>query len=91
MRLPSLLLLAFLAACTTTEGDRLIQRGGALSSIGSDLNRGEALIEDGRDDIARGRKRRAAAEALVEEGEDKVARGEALVADARRRQQALGQ
>ena len=91
MRLLLIVLVAVLAGCTTTEGDRLIQRGGALSAVGADLNKGETLIEDGRDDIAKGRKRRSAAQALIEEGEDKVARGEALLADARRRREALGE
>ena len=77
--------LATLAACTASEGDRLITRGNAFTAVGQDLNKGEKLVKKGRKQIAKGQKQRRKGEGLVEKGEDNVAEGEKLIADARRR------
>ena len=80
-----------LAACSTSEGDRLIARGAAFSSAGEDLNRGEKLVKRGRKRIAKGQKQRRKGEGLVSDGEDDVREGEALIASARKRLASQGQ
>ena len=75
-----------LAACSaTTEGDRLIARGNAFAGAGTDLNRGEKLVRQGRRDLEKARKKRRKAEDSIEDAEARIAKGEALIDGARRK------
>lgn len=78
--------LSTFAACSaTTEGDRLIERGNAFAGAGTDLNRGEKLVRQGRRDLEKARKRRRKAENSIEDAEARIAKGEALIDGARRK------
>lgn len=72
-----------LAACGTPDfGDRLQTEGAAISSLGEQWEKGEAMISRGNALIRKGRKKVAEGEKLIEEGGDLVESGRALRRDA---------
>lgn len=74
---------SFLAACETPDfGERLQTEGAAISSLGGQWEKGEAMINRGTTLIRKGRKRVTEGEKLIKEGEDLVESGHALQRDA---------
>ena len=72
-----------LGACETADfGDRLQTEGAALSSLGDQWERGEAMVKRGNTLIGKGNKRIADGREMVEDGENLIRRGQALQAEA---------
>ena len=72
-----------LAACGTPDfGEKLQTEGAAISSLGGQWEKGEAMINRGTILIRKGRKRVTEGEKLIKEGKDLVESGHALQRDA---------
>jgi hypothetical protein len=74
---------SMLGACGTTSfGDRLQSEGAALSSLGNQWEKGEAMVKRGNALIDKGNDRIADGREMVEDGEVLVRRGRELQVDA---------